>query len=101
MLRPYGMLYTSFVGEGATLLTLEDVANILAERMKCQTVPGDDPFVVKLEGKGYHLVVATFFGGWQATLHVPNTAPITYYAETVDMLELRLKARLAGRNANF
>lgn len=89
------------MGGGETLLTLAEVANVLAQRMECQVVPGDDPYAIRLQGKGYHVVVGTFFGGWQATLHLPNSAPLTYYAEAVEMLELRLKAKLAGRDANF
>ncbi|HYG60124.1 MAG TPA: hypothetical protein VD902_18815 [Symbiobacteriaceae bacterium] len=82
-------------------MTLQEVAEELAGRMSCQVVPGDNPFEVRVEGKGYHIIVGTFFGGWQATLHLPDQKPQTWYAEAVEMLEARLKAKLSGRDANF
>lgn len=86
---------------GGAPLTLQEVAEELARRMACQVEPGDDPWAVKVDGPGYHFVVATFFGGWQATVYLPDKAPVTFYAEAVEMLELRLKAKLAGLDANF
>lgn len=82
-------------------MTLGEVAAALAQRMHCQVEPGEDPYQVKVQGKGYSFVVGTFFGGWQATLHLPDKPPVTFYAEAIDMLELRLKAKLSGRDANF
>ena len=78
-------------------MTVNEVAEELARRMNCEVQPSDNPFEVTVQGKGYHFIVGTFFGGWQATLHLPGYAPITYYAEAVEMLELRLKGRLTGR----
>lgn len=77
-------------------MTLHEVAAELARRMDCQVEPGDDPYKVMLQGKGYRVTVAPFFGGWQATLHLPEKNQ-TWYGEAVDALELRLKARLTGR----
>lgn len=78
-------------------MTLTDVAAELAQRMNCVVQPSDNPWEITVQGKGYHFVVATFFGGWQATLHIPGQAPITYYGEAVEVLELRLKGKLTGR----
>lgn len=78
-------------------MTLTDVAAELAQRMNCVVQPSDNPWEITVLGKGYHFVVATFFGGWQATLHIPGQAPITYYGEAVEVLELRLKGKLTGR----
>ena len=69
--------------------------------MNCQVESSDDPTQVRVNGNGYHFVVAPFFGGWQATLHLPGQPPVTFYGEAVDMLESRLKAKLSGRDANF
>ena len=52
---------------------------------------------VTVRGKGYHFVVAGFFGGWQATLYIPEQEPVTFYGEAVEALELRLKGKLSGR----
>jgi hypothetical protein len=78
-------------------MTLQEVAEELARRMNCEVQPGDDPFAVTVNGKGYHYVVAPFFGGWQATLHLPGQKPQSWYGEAVDALEFRLKAKLSGR----
>lgn len=78
-------------------MTLQEVAEELARRMDCQVEPGSNPHEVELQGKGYRVTVAAFFGGWQATLHLPEKKQ-TWYGEAVDMLELRLKARLTGRD---
>lgn len=82
-------------------MTVQEVAQTLASRMNCEVQPGDDPHAVTVQGKGYHFVVATFFGGWQTTLHVPEKAPVTYYGEAVEMLETRMKAKLSGRDDKF
>jgi hypothetical protein len=82
-------------------MTLQEVAEELARRMECQVQPGDNPYEVTVQGKGYHFVVTPFFGGWQATLHLPDQKPVTWFAEAVEMLELRLKAKLSGREADF
>lgn len=82
-------------------MTLQEVAQELARRMNCAVQPGDDPYQVKVQGKGYHFIVAPFFGGWQATLHLPEKPPTAFYAEALEMLELRLKAKLSGRPADF
>jgi hypothetical protein len=82
-------------------LTLEEVAAVLAQRMDAEVQPSDNPYEIKVQGKGYHFVVAPFFGGWQSTVYIPNQAPATWYAEAVEMLELRMKAKLTGRDANF
>lgn len=82
-------------------MTLQEVAEDLAKRINCQVMPGDNPYEVMLQGAGYQVAVATFFGGWQATLHIPEQKPVTFYAEAVDMLELRLKAKLSGRDSQF
>lgn len=82
-------------------MTLQEVAEELARRMDCQVVSGDSPYEVKVQGKGYHFVVGSFFGGWQATLYLPDQKPQTWYGEAMEMLELRLKAKLTGRDANF
>jgi len=78
-------------------MTVREVAEELARRMNCEAQPSDDPFQVKVQGKGYHFVVATFFGGWQATLHLPGQVPAVFFGEAVDALELRLKGKLSGR----
>lgn len=62
---------------------------------------GENPYAVMVKGKGYRFEVAPFFGGWQATLILPDQEPITFYTEALEMLELRLKAKLGGRDANF
>ncbi|HWI51310.1 MAG TPA: hypothetical protein VNT01_04135 [Symbiobacteriaceae bacterium] len=82
-------------------MTLREVGEELARRMNCETLPEENPYEVKLQGKGYQVVVAPFFGGWQATLHIPDQKPQTWYGEALEMLEVRLKARLTGRDANF
>lgn len=82
-------------------MTLQEVAEELAQRMNCQVEPGGSQQGVTVHGHGYFFVVAPFFGGWQATLHLPNATPQTFYAEAAEMLELRLKAKLSGRDANF
>ncbi|HEY3363680.1 MAG TPA: hypothetical protein VGK74_01335 [Symbiobacteriaceae bacterium] len=82
-------------------MTLQEVAAELARRLNCEAQPGDNPFEIPVQGKGYHFVVAPFFGGWQATVHVPGQSPATFYAEALEMLETRLKAKLSGRDANF
>jgi hypothetical protein len=78
-------------------MTLIEVAEELARRMNCEVQPSDNPWEVTVQGKGYHFVVASFFGGWQARLHLPGQAPVTFYGEAVDALELRLKGKLTGR----
>lgn len=82
-------------------MTLQEVAEALASRMNCTVRPSENPFEITVEGKGYHFVVAPFFGGWQATLHLPGQPAATFYAEATEMLEARLKAKLTGRDANF
>jgi hypothetical protein len=82
-------------------LTLQEVAGNLARRLDAEVVPGEDQYAVTIQGKGYRVVVGTFFGGWQAALHLPDQKPLTFYAEGVDMLELRIKAKLTGRDPNF
>lgn len=82
-------------------MNLQEIAEQLARRLNCEVQPGDNPYEVTIQGKGYHVVVGSFFGGWQATLHIPDQKSVTYYAEAVDMLELRLKAKLSGRPDNF
>ncbi len=79
-------------------MTLHEVAEELARRMNCTAEPaGADAQSVTVRGKGYHFVVAGFFGGWQATLYVPDQEPVTFYGEAVEMLEIRLKGKLSGR----
>lgn len=87
--------------EEETAMTLQEVAQELAGRMNCEVEPSENPYEVKVQGKGYHFVLAPFFGGWQATLHLPEQKPVTWYGEAIDALELRLKAKLSGRDANF
>lgn len=82
-------------------MTLREVAAELASRMNAEVEPGENEHAVIVQGKGYHFVVATFFGGWQATLHIPERPPVTYYGETSQMLELRMKAKLTGRDDKF
>ncbi|MBP2017386.1 hypothetical protein J2Z79_000769 [Symbiobacterium terraclitae] len=79
-------------------MNLQEVATELARRMNCTVEPGpDDAESVTVRGPGYHFVVSGFFGGWQATLFVPDQKPVTYYGEAVEALEFRLKGRLSGR----
>lgn len=82
-------------------MTLQEVAAELAQGLNCEVQPEETPGEVKLQGKGYFVVVAPFFGGWQATLHLPDHKPQSWFGEAVEMLELRLKAKLSGRDANF
>lgn len=96
----YGMLVPKS-RRGGTPLTLNEVATHLAQRMNCEVEPGEDPNQITVRGNGYSYVVAPFFGGWQATLHLPGKPPTTFFSEAAEMLELRLKAKLAGRDANF
>ena len=84
--------------EEAAPLSLTEVAEVLAQHMNCQVQPSDDPFQVRVNGSGYHFIVAPFFGGWQVALHLPGKPPINYYGEAVQMLESRLKAKLSGRD---
>jgi hypothetical protein len=84
------------------LVTLQEVAEELARRMEAQVQPsGESPQEIMVEGKGYHFIVAPFFGGWQATLYLPDRPPSPFYGEALEMLELRMKAKLSGRQANF
>lgn len=78
-------------------MTLNEVAAQLAQGMNCEVQPSENPFEITVQGKGYHFTVSSFFGGWQATLHLPGQAPVTFYTEVVEMLELRLKGKLTGR----
>jgi hypothetical protein len=82
-------------------MTLAEVAEGLATRMNAEVVPGDDPFQIKVQGKGYHFVVATFFGGWQSTLYLPDQEPTAFYAETAEMIEARMRAKLTGKDHQF
>jgi len=82
-------------------VTLQEVAAELATRMNCEVQPDENPYEVILQGKGYTVAVAPFFGGWQATLKIPDQKPQTWYGEALEVLELRLKARLSGRESNF
>jgi hypothetical protein len=83
-------------------LTLQEVAEELARRLDAQVEPaGENPYERKVLGKGYSVLVGTFFGGWQATVNVPDQKPVTFYAEALEMLELRIKAKLTGRDHNF
>lgn len=82
-------------------MTLQEVAAELARRMDSEVEPGDNPFEITVRGKGYHFVVASFFGGWQVTLHLPGQKPLAFYGEAAEMLELRMKAKLSGRDPNF
>lgn len=82
-------------------MTLQETAQDLARRISCEIEPGENPYEVTLIGKGYQVVVASFFGGWQATLHIPEHKSVAFYGEAVEMLELRLKAKLSGRQADF
>jgi hypothetical protein len=80
------------------VMRLQEVAAELARRMNCTVEPGpEDAAEVTVRGKGYRFVVAGFFGGWQATLYVPDQKPVTFYGEAVEMLEYRLKGWLSGR----
>lgn len=66
--------------------------------MNCEAEPAvEDAAEITVRGSGYHFTVAPFFGGWQATLHLPAQAPVTFFGEAVEMLELRLKGKLSGR----
>lgn len=82
-------------------MTLTEVAESLASRMEAEVLPGEDRWSIKVQGKGYHFVVATFFGGWQSTLYIPDQKPLIFYGETAEMLEARMKARLSGRDHQF
>lgn len=82
-------------------MTLMEVAETLASRMEAAVVPGEDRWNIKVQGKGYHFIVATFFGGWQSTLYIPDQEPLNFYGETAEMLEARLKAKLTGRDHQF
>jgi hypothetical protein len=82
-------------------VSLAEVAAQLAARMDAVVEPGEDPWNIKVQGKGYHFVVAPFFGGWQSTLHIPGEKPLTFYGEAPEMLEARMKARLSGRDHQF
>lgn len=82
-------------------MRLQEVAETLAVRMDAAVLPGENPYEIMIQGKGYRVAVGTFFGGWQATLHLPDKPPVTFYGEAAEMLELRLKAKLTGRDANF
>jgi hypothetical protein len=82
-------------------VTLQEVAAELAARMNCEVQPAENPYEVTLQGKGYCVIVAPFFGGWQATLQIPDQKPQTWFGEALEVLELRLKARLSGRESNF
>ena len=82
-------------------MSLQEVAEELARRLDAQVEPSENPYERNVLGKGYNVVVGTFFGGWQATLHLPDQKPLTFYAEAVEMLELRIKAKLTGRDHNF
>lgn len=82
-------------------MTLMEVAERLASQMEAAVVPGEDRWSVTVQGKGYHFVVATFFGGWQSTLYIPDQKPIVFYGETAEMLEARMKAKLTGRDHQF
>jgi hypothetical protein len=77
------------------------VAGELASRMECDVLPIVHPAGVILQGKGYQVVVSSFFGGWQAMLKLPDQPPLTYHGEAVGMLETRLKAKLTGRESKF
>jgi len=87
--------------KGGSPLTLEEVASELAGRMECDVLPIVHPAGVILQGKGYQVVVSSFFGGWQAILKLPDKPPLSYYGETAGMLETRLKAKLTGRESQF
>lgn len=78
-------------------MTLREMAEELARRMNCEVQPSDNEWEITVQGKGYHFKVATFFGGWQTTLYIPEQPPVTFYGEAVDALELRLKGKLTGR----
>lgn len=82
-------------------MTLAEVAQELATNLNAEVVPGDDPFQVKVQGKGYHFVVATFFGGWQSTLYLPDQQPTIFYGETAAMIEARMRAKLTGKDHQF
>lgn len=82
-------------------MTLQEVAAELAHRMNCEVQPGGDENGITVAGNGYHFVVAPFFGGWQATLYLPDQPPATWYGEAMEMLEIRMKAKLSGRDSNF
>ncbi|HLN65431.1 MAG TPA: hypothetical protein VK464_28235 [Symbiobacteriaceae bacterium] len=82
-------------------MTLQEVAAELAQRFEAEVLPSDNPYEMTVQGKGYHFVVAPFFGGWQSTLHLPEHPAVTYYAEAVEMLELRMKAKITGRDDKF
>jgi len=91
-------------------MTLQEVAQELARRLDARVEPvvapkseseEAQPAEVCIQGKGYQVVVSPFFGGWQATLHLPKEAPLAFFAENVDMLESRLKAKLTGRDYRF
>lgn len=82
-------------------MTLMEVAENLASRMEATVIPGEDRWNIKVQGKGYHFIVATFFGGWQSTLYIPDQAPLNFYGETAEMLEARMKAKLTGRDHQF
>lgn len=82
-------------------MSLQTVAAELAASMNAEVEPGENEHAITVRGKGYHFVVSTFFGGWQVTLHIPNRPPVTYYGESAQMLELRMKAKLTGRDDQF
>ncbi len=82
-------------------MTLQEVAEDLARSMDAEVQPGDNESEITVKGKGYHFVVASFFGGWQATLYIPDQKPITFFGEASEMLALRMKAKLTGRDHNF
>lgn len=79
-------------------MTLAEIAAELARRMNCEAEPAEEgASEITVRGKGYHFTVAPFFGGWQATLHLPSQQPVTFFGEALEMLELRLKGKLSGR----
>jgi len=82
-------------------MTLQEVAAELARRLDAELQPQENPDERLIQGKGYQIVVAPFFGGWQATLLIPGDKPLPFFCENVDMLEVRIKARLTGKEYRF
>lgn len=84
-------------------MTLQEVAAELARSLDAELQPEEKekPEERLIQGKGYQVMVTPFFGGWQATLLIPGEKPLPFFCETVGMLEVRLKAKLSGKDYQF
>lgn len=79
--------------EGGRSLTLDEIADQIAERLGVERKEAADG-KVRLEGRQANLWVMPFFGGWQIDVELPGKPRYQFFEEDVRMLVQRIEGRL-------